>query len=256
MSSAEPESVAANVAGWTRRNAEYTGPSAEASWRRDEVRWGQFGVPESELQLLGDVAGLDVLDLGCGTGFVSARLARLGARPVGVDPTPAQLETARRMMELVGPTFPLVEAPGEAVPLPDASFDLVLSEHGAAAWADPYRWIPEAHRLLRPGGMLVFLHTTPLAYLCFPDEGEITTRLQRPLRGMHRIVWSWDDGVEYELSHGDWIALLRDTGFVVERLVEIRPPADATPHEYYSSDIELEWARQWPVEEAWVARKR
>jgi SAM-dependent methyltransferase len=254
--SSPSESVEANVAAWTRRHAEYTGPSAEASWRRDELGWGQFGVPESELQLLGDVAGLDLLDLGCGTGFVAARLARLGARVVGVDPTPAQLETARRLMELVGPAFPVVEAAGESVPLPDASFDVVLSEHGAAAWADPYRWVPEAHRLLRPGGRLVFLHTSPLAYLCFPEEGAITTRLQRPLRGLHRVVWAGgEDGVEYQLSHGDWIALLRDTGFTVERLVEIQAPEGTQLHEYYGAEMTVEWARQWPVEEAWVTRR-
>ena len=252
MSSAE--SVAANIAAWTRRNAEYTDPSAARAWAPAEFRWGKAGVPEAELDVLGDVSGLDIVELGCGTAFVAARLARLGARVVGVDPTPAQLETARRMQRETGLEFPLVEAPGEAVPLPDASFDIAISEHGAAAWADPQQWLPEAYRLLRRGGKLAFLHTSPLAYCCFPDVGQITEQLQRPYFDVGRVIWPGDDGVEFQLGHGDWIALLRDTGFVVERLIELQATESAVTHEYYN-DVPVEWARQWPEEEIWVARK-
>jgi SAM-dependent methyltransferase len=246
--------VSGNVAEWSRRNEEYTDASAARSWAKEEITWGMFGVPEAELGILGDVVGLDVVELGCGTAFFSAWLAKRGARVVGVDPTPAQLETARRLQRETGIEFLLVEAPGEAVPLPDASFDLVTSEHGAAAWADPYRWIPEAARLLRPGGRLVFLHTTPLAYLCFPDVGDITRQLQRPYHGMYRFRWPGDEGVEYELTHGAWIDVLRGSGFEIERLVELEPPADAVTHTYYS-EVPVDWARQWPNEEIWVARK-
>ncbi len=253
MSSADD--VAANVAAWTRRNAEWTDGSAARAWAREEIRWGQFGVAESQLRVLGDVAGLDVVESGCGTAYFAARLARRGARVVGVDPTPAQLETARRQMTETGLEFPLVEAPGEAVPLPDASFDLALSEHGAAVWADPYRWIPEAARLLRPGGRLVFLHGTPLAHLCYPQVGPITTELHRSYFGLGRTQWEDGDGIEFQLTHGDWIGVLRGVGFEIERLVELRAPDDARTHAYYS-DMSADWARQWPGEEIWVARKQ
>ena len=246
----------ANVTAWTRRNAEFTAGAAARSWAREEITWGIWHIPEAELNILGDVAGLDVVDLGCGTGYFSAWLARRGARPVGVDPTPAQLETARQMMRETGIEFPLVEAPGESVPLPDASFDLALSEHGAALWADPDRWIPEAARLLRPRGRLVFLHGSPLAHVCFPDVGQITTELQRPYFGLGRTVWGdGSDGVEYQLTHADWITALRDSGFEIERLVEIQAPPDAVTHRYYD-DVTGEWGRKWPAEEIWVARKR
>jgi ubiquinone/menaquinone biosynthesis C-methylase UbiE len=242
MSSADD--VAANVAAWTRKNAEY-------------LDGGAYRVPESELGILGDVAGLDVVELGCGTAFFAARLARLGARVVGVDPTPSQLETARRMMAQTGIEFPLVEAPGESVPLPDASFDLALSEHGAATWADPASWLPEAARLLRPGGRLVFVHGTPLAYICFPETGEITTELHRSYFELGgRIVWEdGEGGVEHQLTHGGWIEALRDAGFEIERLIELQAPPHAVTHEYYS-DMTAEWAKRWPGEEIWVARKR
>jgi len=244
-----------NVSLWTKVNAEYTDGSAAASWARGEICWGAFHNPESELNVLGDVAGLDVVELGCGTAYFSAWLAKRGARVVGVDPTPAQLDTARRLMRETGIEFPLVEAPGESVPLPDASFDLALSEHGAAAWADPHRWIPEAARLLRHGGRLVFVHTTPLAHICFPEVGEVMTELNRPYFGLGRKVWDDGDGVEFQLTHGDWIAVLHGAGFEVERLVELQAPPDAKTHEYYS-DVAPEWGRQWPSEEIWVARKR
>jgi SAM-dependent methyltransferase len=250
----EPDHVARNRELWTTKNAEYTDPDARRAWAAEDFTWGVFGVPEAELDVLGDVEGLDVVELGCGTAYVSARLARLGARPVGVDPTPAQLETARRCMAETGLEFPLVEAYAESVPLPDASFDLAISEHGASNWADPYRWIPEAARLLRPGGRLVFIHGTPLSFLCYPDVGDATKELQRPYFGMHRFEWTPETGVEFQLTYGGWIDVMRDAGFEIERLVELQAPADAARHEYYS-DHDPEWARSWPMEEIWVARK-
>jgi SAM-dependent methyltransferase len=252
----EPDYLAENRRLWTDSNREYTDAQAERAWRADEITWGMFGVPEREVGILGDVSGLDVVDLGCGTGYFSAWLARRGARAVGVDLTPAQLETARRLQDDTGISFPLVEASAEEVPLPDETFHLALSEYGASIWCDPYRWIPEAHRLLRPGGRLVFLCNSPLAMLCALEDEEATVEtLQRPQRGMHRMAWPDTGGIEFHLGHGDLFGLLRDTDFEVESLIELYAPADAETHEYYAH-ITAEWARKWPAEEIWAARKR
>jgi SAM-dependent methyltransferase len=248
-----PEHAVRNRALWTRSNAEYTDGSAARKWAQEEITWGMFKVPESEVDVLGDVACLDVLDLGCGIAYFSAWLVWRGARVVGLDVTPAQLATARRMQAEFGLEFELVEASAEAVPLGDASFDLVLSEYGASIWCDPAAWIPEAARVLRPGGRLVFLRNSTLGILCSPDEGRVEERLVRPQFGMRRF--EWDGGVEFHLAHGDWIALLRGSGFDVERLVELQAPADARDHPYYDF-VGAEWARRWPAEEIWVARKR
>ena len=244
-----------NIAEWTKANSDYTDGSASRAWAREEMSWGVFNVPESNVGCLGDVGGLDVVELGCGTAYVSAWLTKCGARVVGVDPTPAQLATARRMMRETGIEFQLVEAPGESVPLPDASFDLALSEYGACLWADPYRWIPEAARLLRPGGRLIFLTNSNIAQLCAPDEGRVGTTLLRPLFGMYRMEWPSEVGVEFHLPHGEWIRLLRAHGFEVEALHELQAPEDAEAHRYYDY-VGPDWARQWPSEEIWVARKR
>jgi SAM-dependent methyltransferase len=246
---------AENVRLWTRINAEYTGEAARRHWASEEIDWGIWRVPESELGVLGDVSGLDVVELGCGTAYFSAWLARRGARVVGVDPTPAQLETARRMQGEFGLEFPLIEAYAEEVPLPDASFDLALSEYGASIWADPYKWVPEAARLLRSGGRLVFLRNSTLLMLCMPEEGVADERLLRPQFGMYRFNWpDTGDAVEYQLPHGEWIGVLRRSGFDVERLVEVQAPEDAQDPGYYAY-VTAEWGRQWPAEEIWVARK-
>jgi SAM-dependent methyltransferase len=251
-----PDSVAANVAEWTATNAQYTDAQAERAWAPQELTWGVFSLPEASIDSpLGEVSGLDVVELGCGTAYFSAHLARRGARPVGIDPTPAQLATARRMMERTGIAFPLVEAPAERVPLPDASFDLAVSEFGASLWADPHLWIPEAARLLRPGGRLVFLTNSFVSYLCAIDEGGASETLQRPQRGAYRMQWPGEEGIEYHLAHGDWIDLLRTNGFEVTRLIELYAPDGAQAHDYYDY-VTPEWASKWPHEEIWVALRR
>ena len=243
-----------NRVGWTKANADFTDKSARHTWAAKEITWGVFGVPEASLGTLGDVAGLDVVELGCGTAYVCAWLARRGARPVGIDVTPAQLDTARRCQNEFGIAFPLVEASAENVPLPSESFDLAVSEYGASIWCDPHLWIPEAHRLLRPGGRLWFLRNSTLAMLCATDEGPPAETLQRSQRGLGRIEWPGEVGVEWQLPHGELFRLLRRTGFDVVDLVELYPPEDAVDHSYYDT-FSVEWARKWPSEEIWVAEK-
>ena len=79
------------------------------------------------------------------------------------------------------------------------------------------------------------------------------TTMLRDQFGMHRFEWPDDDGVEFHLSHGDRIRLLRDCGFELLELLELRPPADASTTYPF---VSLEWARRWPSEEAWRARRR
>ena len=165
-------------------NANYTA-AAPASHGRRRPHWGVGNVPESEIKVLPDVRGLDVIELGCGTAYFGAWLKRLGARRVvGVDITPAQLDTAREMNEEFGLGLEFIEANAEDVPLPDASFDLAFSEYGASIWCDPYRWIPEAARLLRPGGELLFMRNSTLQILCSPDD-EGSRRAPRPAAEGH-----------------------------------------------------------------------
>lgn len=250
-----PEHVARNREHWDAMAAQWVA-GGERFWAQDEPTWGIWGVPESELHLLPDeLEGRDVIELGCGTAYVSAWLARRGARPVGIDNSPKQLETARRMQAAHGLDFPLHLGNAEATPFPDASFDVAISEYGAAIWCDPYLWIPEAARLLRPDGELIFLGNSVIQMLTVPDllaDGPSTDRLLRDQFGMHRFEWPDDDSVEFHIPHGDWIRLLRANGFEVTDLIEIQAPPDAISTFEYTSP---EWGRRWPSEEAWKARK-
>jgi SAM-dependent methyltransferase len=252
-----PEHVARNRVAWDDWAKEYVA-AGERAWVQDEPTWGVFGIPESQAHLLPDsVDGLDTIELGCGTGYVSAWLARRGARPVGIDNSEQQLATARRLQEEHDLQYPLMHGNAERVPLPDASFDLAISEYGASIWADPYAWIPEAARLLRPGGRLIFLVNGTLLMLTVPDEDGVPAgdRLLRPYFGMYRFEWpDNDDSVEFHLGYGDYIRLLRTSGFDVEDLIELRPDVGPDPHNYrYATNA---WACKWPVEEVWKARKR
>jgi SAM-dependent methyltransferase len=239
---------------WALVNERFSGPAAAALWSRPDVVWGLFEVPDGSLGALGDVDGLDVLELACGTAYFSAWLARAGARPVAVDLSSEQLATARDLQRAVGPGFPLVQADAQHVPLVDESFDLVVSEHGVAAWCDPEQWLAESARVLRPGGRLVFLTNSLLSALCVPDEeGVAREQLQRGQRDAYHVRWP-GGGAEFHPSHGDWVRLLRRSGFTVDALHELYAPHDARDHPFYEI-VSVEWASKWPAEELWVARR-
>jgi ubiquinone/menaquinone biosynthesis C-methylase UbiE len=159
-----------NRAAWDRLAADYAGPGLD-NWAASEPAWGIWKVPEARLGVLPThLDGADALELGCGTGYVSAWLARRGARPVGVDNSAAQLATAAELQERFRLRFALIQASAEQVPFADAAFDLVISEYGASIWCDPYAWIPEAARVLRPGGELVFLVNAVQVVLTWPGQ--------------------------------------------------------------------------------------
>jgi SAM-dependent methyltransferase len=246
--------VRRNRAAWDRWAAEYARAGARL-WALPQPEWGIWHIAEEQTGVLpADLDGRDSIELGCGTGYISAWLARRGTRSVGLDNSAAQLATARQLQDRFGLRFPLIHASAEQVPFADGSFDLAISEYGASIWCDPYRWIPEAARLLRPGGELIFLVNSVLLMLAVPDAEDqpATDRLLRPQFGMHRFDWPGDESVEFHLSHGDMIRLLRNCGLAVEDLLELRPAPDATTSYPF---VTLDWARQWPCEEVWKARK-
>jgi 2-polyprenyl-3-methyl-5-hydroxy-6-metoxy-1,4-benzoquinol methylase len=100
-----PKHIARNRVYWDEVNApRYAAPGARA-WGRQEITWSIFGISEDELHALSaDVAGMDVVELGCGTAYFGAwlarrgaRAARRGARVTGIDNSAEQLKTARRL---------------------------------------------------------------------------------------------------------------------------------------------------------------
>ena len=242
-----------NQASWDADSDDYQARHGEQLAASTGLAWGTYQIPETELQVLGDVVGKDILELGCGAAQWSIGLAKVGARPIGIDLSERQLEHARRLQAEAGVEFPLVHGSAEDVPLPDASFDIVFCDHGAMTFADPYRTVPEASRLLRSGGLFAFSHHTPIESIAWPLDGDrVTERLVVDYFGMHRL----DDGetTTFQLPYGEWIRLFHENGFEIEDLIELRP-ADGVGSSY-RDDEELSWARRWPAEEIWRVRKR
>jgi SAM-dependent methyltransferase len=247
------------VAEHERRNREFWDADADDYQavhepNLDTPTWGVWELPESEVGAVGDVRGLDVLELGCGDARWSVHLARAGARVVALDQSAGQLRHARALLTTTAQPVVLLAASAEAVPLAAATFDLVLCDHGAMSFCDPQRSVAEVARLLRSGGRLVFSHTTPWPYLAWNFEKErVGRRLRRSYFGMHRF----DDGagegtVDFQLPYGEWIRCFRRHGLVVDDLVELRAPRHATTT---FADFDARWARRWPAEQIWVTHK-
>lgn len=257
MNNKSPKYLQGNVDAWNRKAGDYV-LAAEQAWASEQPYWGIWRIPETDAGLLpADMSGLNAIELGCGTAYVSAWMCRRGARVVAVDPTPGQLETAMRLREAYQLGFDIEGGFAESLSYPDKTFDFAISEYGAALWADPYLWIPEAARVLKPGGTLVFLTNSALAVMCeqeFASDGPVEARLQRPYFGMYKSTWPDCPGeTEFHLTHGDWVALLRENGFSIERLLELQAPPGARSDFAWADP---EWARRWPIEEVWFAEKR
>jgi SAM-dependent methyltransferase len=226
------------------------------------LAWGTWAIPDAEVGALGEVTGLDVLELGCGAAQWSIALADAGARVVGVDVSARQLAhatdlVASRPAPSAGSeagSVVLVQGAGHAIPLADASVDLVLSDHGALSYVHPDDALPEVARVLRPGGRVLIDTFTPFTGVCWDEEeARWDDHLHQPYFGSDR----WDDVggfVSFELGYGAWIRAFGRHGFLVTDLHELRPPSDARSS-HHDADSRR-WARRWPAEHIWVARRR
>jgi hypothetical protein len=244
---ADSDSIGRNRARWDDRH-----DPVDAGRRRWAAApsWGIWNVPETDLGLLSNCAGRTP-----SSSVVARDTCRRGCAAGGtpsVSTCRVQLDTARLQAEF-GLRYPLVRG-GRARA---AARRRVRSRHQRvrrAIWSDPYVWIPEAARLLRRGGELIFLGNANLMMLCAADDENepAGATLRRPYFGMHRVEWPDDPGVEFHLPFGEWIRLLRAHGFTIEDLVELRPAEGATTSYGF---VDYEWARNWPSEQVWRARK-
>jgi SAM-dependent methyltransferase len=217
------------------------------------MAWGIWRIPESEVQGLGDVAGRDVLELGCGAAQWSIALAEQGARAVGIDLSERQLIHAGRDVRGARVEVALVHGNAEALPFRTSSFDIVFCDHGAVCFASPSRIVPEASRVLRPGGLFAFCMSTPIRDICWDEEIErVSDRLVDNYFELDRF--EDDETVFYQLGYGDWIRLFRSNGFEVEDLIELRAPEAGTTT--FSDYVSRDWARKWPAEHIWKVRRR
>jgi SAM-dependent methyltransferase len=216
--------------------------------------WGIWSLPESELQLLGEVADRDILEFGCGAAQWSISLAKRGARCTGLDNSPRQLEHARVAVAAAKADVRLVHGTAEDPPFADASFDIVFCDHGALSFSAPERTIPQTARLLRSGGILAFSVAHPIHEVCWDRQND---RLSRTLHQSYFELSAVHDPTDGGVSHvrpiATYLTILIEAGFSLEKMLEPRPPADAVSSYEFAP---LSWAREFPAEAMFRARRR
>lgn len=145
-----------------------------------ELMWGPEGIYESDLGLLGDVAGKDVLEFGAGAAQGSRWCARAGARAIATDISGAMLARGRALdtdPQTRAPAY--VQCDATRLPFGDTTFDIVFSAYGALPFvADSGGLLLETARVLRPGGLLLFSVSHPIRWALpdVPGEAGLTVR--------------------------------------------------------------------------------
>jgi SAM-dependent methyltransferase len=239
---------------WDRTSAAYERRCARVLGGRSAMAWGLWRMPESQLRLLGPVRGRRILELGCGAARWSIALARRSARPVGLDLSRAQLDRAQALARRARARVPLVRASAEELPFRSGEFDLVFCDWGAMSFADPNRTVPEVARVLRRGGRFVFAGASPWQIVTWDRRSNRQgRRLRSDYFDQHRVDFGRKEPLEFRLPYGEWADLFHRSGFVIERLIEPRPPP-GRESAYLPTSVSA-WARRWPLELIWKVRK-
>lgn len=198
------------------------------------------------LALLGSAAGLDVLEIGCGSGQNCVEMAHRGARVTGVEISDAQIALARQSVESAGVAVHLLRADAaDLSPLPDASFDAILAIYVFPYVTEMTACLAECARLLRPGGRLLFAQDHPIR-ACFWDA-EMQEESVLPARSYFDhtpLRWNFmgtDTAMtSFHRPLAQWLLWLHENNFAVQTLQELPLPdgwADDPDTDEYTREI-------------------
>jgi SAM-dependent methyltransferase len=226
------ESVAANSAWWDADADDYHAEHGDFLGVADFV-WCPEALREEDAHLLGDVAGRDVLEVGCGSAPCARWLTTQGARVTAFDLSAGMLRYAAAANEATGIDVPLVRANAERMPFASGSFDVACSAFGAVPFvADLPGTFREVARVLRPGGSWVFAVTHPMRWIFPDDPGPDGLRVTGSYFDRTPYVEVDADGnatyVEHHRTLGDFVRALNWAGLTLVDLIEPEWPDDLT----------------------------
>jgi SAM-dependent methyltransferase len=258
--------VALNRDDWNREAIKYQ-ERHRANLSDSSGSWGPiFGVPgEKELNILGDVSGKDVLELGCGGGQWTIRVARQGARAVGQDVSDLQIEYANKLAEhaKIEPPASATFVQGNAEDLSgwaDESFDVVFSNFGAIGFVDINKCFAEVGRVLKKGGLFAYSWLSPF-FDCLNDDGENQLKIIRSYfdRNPMTAESTWQDGtktlyVQFHHTFGDWQKAITNAGLILTDIIELEPKRDKWRESTWTN---VPWykASMMPTTTIWRTRK-
>ena len=207
--------------------------------------------PERDLNVLGSVAGKDILEIACGGGQSAVYLAEQGARVTGVDFSSEQLAHARAFARSKDVDVRFVESNVEDLSLlEDARFDIAFSAYALGFVEHVREAFREIARVLRPGGLFAFSWMSPM--YAVTEDGSLTIR--RSYFDRSPLIDTDEDGTEvtFHRTYGDWHRELTDAGFVVTDILE----PDPLPKESSYADLfPLAKIRMIPATTIWRARR-
>ncbi len=186
-------------------------------------RYGSLAQSETELQLIGDVRGGRVLEIGCGSGHSLLYLAQHGAAELwGLDLSHAQIEFAAALLTERGYAPHLFEAPMEENPgLPLNYFDWVVSIYALGWTVDLARTLNHIAAYLKPGGHLVFSWEHPV-YSCLGFDGQqFVFKRSYQLEGQKfNESWMGVPIVQHPRKLSTYLNGLIEAGLTIERVIE------------------------------------
>lgn len=187
------------------------------------VHWGVYAPTERQLNLLGDVKGKRILEIGCGGGQCSIAFTKQGARCTALDQSAQHLEFAKQLAKKENVQIDFkVQDVQTLEGIPSDSFDIVFSAYALQYIPDLATCFKEVHRVLKPGGIFAFSYDHPF-YTCLYGK---TGNIVRPYKdGRIEIEVAWKDGnkhkfIGYMNKISTVLQSLKDAGLTFEQLIE------------------------------------